>query len=152
MSLSRRALLGAAMLSLAGCAGASASQLATDVQLVADGLAAAIADIAKIPGIASDTLTRLQGDLATIEGDAAKVAADTADAGTGAVQEIAAGVRLIAGIVLPLSGLPGTVATVINAAVSLLPAILAAAGLVGASVTAPAYTPEQARLILRAAH
>jgi hypothetical protein len=129
----------------------TSSQLATDVQLIASGLSSAITAIAAIPGVPAATVTQLQGYLATIKTDAGQVAAATASAGTNVVQEIASTVQTVAGIALPLIPGGSAIVPIINAAISLLPTILAAAGVTSATKTSPVYSPEQARLILRAA-
>ncbi len=142
-----------ASVALAACSTANTvpSQVATDVQLIASGLSAAIAAVAAIPGVPAATVTQLQGYLATIQTDAAQVASATASASTSTVQEIATTVQAVADVALPL--IPGGAVAVplINAAVSLLPSILTAFGITSATKRAPVYTPDQARLILRAA-
>ena len=137
---------------LGRCAGTpSTSQLATDVGLIASGLAAAIAAVAAIPGVPAATVTQLQGYLATIQADAKAVAAATATAATGTVQEIVSAVQALAPIAL--SFVPGgsAVVAIVNAALSLLPSILAAIGVAGVSTVKAVYSPDSARLILRAA-
>jgi phage-related protein len=137
-------------LSVLGCATSSTtpSQLATDVNLIASGLAAAIASIQQIPGVASTTLTQLQADLTTIQADAAQVASAPA---TSVVQAIGQAVQAVAALVLPLVPGGSSIEVTVQAALSLLPEIMAAAGVSGATTT-PKFTPEQARLILAAAH
>jgi hypothetical protein len=141
----------AAPIGLAGCANATPSQLATDVQLIASGLAAAIAAVAAVPGVPAVTMNQLQGYLTTIQTDAKAVAAATATAATGTVQEIVSAVQALAPIAL--SFVPGgsTVWSIVNSALSLLPSLLAAIGVVGAPMAKAVYTPDSARLILRAA-
>jgi hypothetical protein len=128
------------------------SQLATDTSLIASGLSAAIASIAAIPGVSPATVSQLQGYLATIEADATTVAAATVTTPTNIVEEIAQTVQAVASVALPL--IPGgtSLVALINAAVSLVPTILAAVGVSGAAPAGPLpYTPAQARLILAAA-
>jgi hypothetical protein len=136
---------------VASCAGQTASQVITDVGLVASGLSVAIASIQQVPGVASTTLTRLQADLTTIQTNAAQIAKAPA---ASTVQEIGQAVQDVAAVALPLVPGGSAIEVTIDAAVSLLPAILAAAGISGAiGNPAPAkYPPEQARLILAAAH
>lgn len=150
------ATIAASGLVLAACAGSSsptptATQLAQDVNLVAAGLTAALAQVSAIPGIATATVTQLAGYLATVQADAKIVAAGTAAAGTSVVQEIASGVQSIAAIVMPLVPSSSQITNLINAAISLLPVILAAVGLVAADKVVPVYTPAAARLILAGA-
>jgi|GEM_PF-3443728 hypothetical protein len=144
------AMAGAAVtLTACGTTTITASQLATDAQLIASGLASAITAIAAISSVPAATVTQLQGYLATIKADAATVAA--ASAGTSVVQEIASTVQTVADIALPLIPGGSAIVSIVNAAVSLLPTILAAAGVTSAAKTSPIYSPEQARLILRGA-
>lgn len=148
----RRTLLLVAPGALAGCATLnSPSQLATDVQLVASGVTAAVQQIAAIPGVSASVLTRVQADALTVSADAAKVAAAAASATGGLVQQIAAAVKEIAALVLPLFPSTQPFVPLIEAALSLLPVLLASAGVSGSAGTTPVYTPEEARLILRGA-
>jgi hypothetical protein len=141
-----------AALNLTGCAGTTTTttptQLATDVNLIASGLSSAIASISQIPGVSAAIVSQLQADLATIQADAAQVANATQPA---IVQEIGTVVQAVATIALPLIPGGSAVAATVQAAVSLLPVVLATAGVSGAPV-ATQFTPEQARLILAAAH
>jgi hypothetical protein len=154
MHPSRRSLvfLSAATVALAatGCAGTTPSQLASDVQLIASGLASAAAALMQVPGVPAATLTQLQGYLDTIKADAAAVASGPSGA-TGTVQEIASTVQVVASIALPLIPGGSAIVAIVEAAVSLLPAILAAVGISGTTGAVAVYTPDQARLILRAA-
>ncbi len=137
-----------AALNLTGCSGtATPTQLATDVNLIASGLSSVVASISQLPGVSTTVVTQLQADLATIQADAAKVAST---AQSSVVQEIGQVVQAVAAIVLPLIPGGSALAATVQAAVSLLPTVLAAAGVAGAAVTTP-FTPEQARLILAAA-
>jgi hypothetical protein len=149
--ISRRTLLAATPAALAGCATLnSPSGLASDVQLVSAGVAAAVQQIAAIPGVASSLVTKIQADALIVSADAAKIAAAAA-AASGLVPQIAAAVNEIAALVLPLFPATQPFVPLINGALSLLPVILAAAGVSGATPAAPVYTPDEARLILRGA-
>lgn len=154
--ISRRPLLGLlTMGTLAACATPGATtptQLATDVNLIASGLSAAIASVAAIPGVSAAAVTQLQGYLATIQADAKTVAAATVTTPTSTVQEVAQAVQAVASVALPLIPGGSTVLALIQAAISLLPSILAAIGVSGAApATPPVYSPAQARLILASA-
>ncbi len=150
MIVRRRLFLGLPAV-LAGCAALpTPSQLATDVALVSSGVAAAAQQIAAIPGIAASVLTKVEADALVVSADAAKVAAAAGQA-SGLVAQIAAAVEEIAALVLPLFPSSQPFVPLINAALSLLPTLLAEAGVRGAAVAAPVYTPEEARLILRGA-
>ncbi|WP_428485925.1 hypothetical protein [Rhodopila sp.] len=165
-----RTVAAAAVAATTACATTTAvpPQLATDVNLIATGLAAAIAGIKQIPGVPIAALTQLDADLATIQVDAARITSATAGTAISTIQEIGQVVEAIAAVALPLIPGGSTVETTIEAAVSLLPVILAAVGSAGAARTArlagdglaspegravrTTFTPEQARLILAAAH
>ncbi len=90
-----------------------------------------------------DNLTRLQADLAVV----------TAAAGTPAlstVQEIGQLVEAVASVALPLVPGGSAIEVTIQAAIAILPPILAAAGISGTGRT-PKFTPAQARVILAGA-
>jgi hypothetical protein len=152
MTITRRIVLASAPAALAGCSLVpnSPSQFATDVQLVAAGVSAAAQQIAAIPGVAVSVVTKVQADALIVANDAAKIATATG-AVAGLAQQIAVAVQGIADIVLPMFPATSPFVPLINAAISLLPTILAAAGVKGAKLATAVYTPEQARLILRAA-
>jgi hypothetical protein len=126
---------------------------ATDANLIATGLASAIASIQALPSLTAGqqaTLVQLQGYLATIQKDAAAIAATPS---TSTAQEIVSVVQELAP--LALSFVPGgsAVAAIVQAALSLAPALLADLGVAGEAMNAaPAtYAPDTARLILRGA-
>lgn len=156
-SFSRRGLLAVSALAtvsavaLAACTSGTPtpSQLAADVNLVAAGLEAAVARIKKIPGLPSAALAQIEIYLGIVEADAAKVAAAVASPPAGAVQEIAQVVQALASVALPLLPAGSVAEAAIQAAISLLPVILAAIGVAGAGVPAR-YAPADARAILAA--
>ena len=138
---------------LGACSNLPLSQLASDANLIATGISSAVASIKLIPGLPTAAVTQIEGYLATIQKDAAAIAAATTAPATGNVQEIAQAVQAIASVVLPLgAAVPGLAPFVplIEAAISLLPAILAAVGVSGGELTGQRYTPAEARLILSA--
>jgi len=151
--MNRRALLCTTAflpaLGLIGCGGQTASQIAADVNLIASGLTAAVAQIGQIPEVPSAALTQIDFYLATIQADAAKIARATSTPATSTVQEIGQVVQALASVVLPLVPTGSVIEATVQAAVSLLPVILAAAGVSGAGVPAK-YRPAQARAILAA--
>jgi hypothetical protein len=116
----------APIVALVGCQAQTASRIASDVSLIASGLTAAMAEIKLLPGIPAADLTRLDFYLATIQADAAKVASATSTPATSTIQEIAQVVQALASVALPL--LPGgsVIEAAIQAALSLLPVLLAA--------------------------
>lgn len=147
------ALASVAALTIAACS-TTVSQVATDVQLVAAGVEAVLSAIKGTSGISSDTITEIEKYVTIVKDDAAKVAADTSSAGTDKVQEIVAAVKSINSIIGTLAGVPSGVTTLVNAAVSLLPTLLQAAGITSADAgtQVPVYSAEQARAILSAVH
>ena len=155
---SRRTILAAAgaaaaLLSVAACSSSiTTSQIATDANLIAQGLQPLAADVAAIPGVPSATLAKVQADLAKLQQAAAGIATATAGQQTTSVQGIAALVEEIASVVLPLvpGGAPWVL--VVQAAQALVPVILAAAGVSGSTGAAPTMPATQARLILAASH
>jgi hypothetical protein len=152
--MNRRTLLGAAALlpaaALLACGTQTPSQIATDVNLIASGLAAAIASIRQIPGVPAAALAQLESYLVIIQADAAKVASATATPATSTVQEISQVVQAIALVALPRVPAGSVTQATIQAAVSLLPVILAAVGVSGTGISVK-YPPSQARAILVAA-
>jgi hypothetical protein len=134
---------------LVGCQMQTASQIASDVKLIASGLTAAMADIRLLPGVPAAAVTQLDFYLATIQAAAAKVASATATPAASMIQEVAQVVQALAAAALPLVPGGSVIEAAIQAALSLLPAILAAAGVSGA-VAPGKYQPAQARAILAA--
>jgi hypothetical protein len=153
--MNRRSLLTTAAFmpaaALLACGTQTVSQIATDVNLIASGLAAAVANIKQIRGVPIAVLTQLEFYLVTIQTDAAKVASATSTPATSVVQEISQVVQALASIALPLIPAGSVIQATIQAALSLLPVILAAVGVSGAHVSAR-YRPDQARAILAAAY
>jgi hypothetical protein len=137
------------------------SQLASDGNLIAGGLTAAIAQIMQIPNLATgpgSVLATLQGYLTTIQNDAASIAAATATPAASVVSEIVTFIGKFAPLAIGLlpggSAIATAVLPIINAAISLTPGLLVAIGLTGGPATAiqGPYTPAVARSILAAAH
>ncbi len=124
----------------------SASQVATDVNLIATAMGPVVAALATTPNVSPALVTKAQGYLAIIQADAAKIAAATLNPPAGTVQEIVQVVQALAGIVGSIPAL-APYAVVIQAAVALAPVMLAAVG-VQVTGAAPSMTPTQARAIL----
>ena len=157
----RPVLTGAALLTLAACAHpvtapsvqASAAQLASDVQLIDNGLSAVLPSVARVANVPPATVARINADLAKIQADAAQVQADvtaTSAVPTGVVQEIASVVTDVATVVLP--AVPGAApfVPVVQAANALVPVLLNAIGSPAAGA-APVMSPSAARLVLAGA-
>jgi hypothetical protein len=165
--LTRRHLLASTPLAgaaiLAACTSttnpvAVTSTVAQDADLIAGGLASAIATLQATPGVLTTaqqaTLTQLQGYLATIKADAATIAAATATPATSVVSEIVQLVQTIAPIALSFVPGGGAIVAIVNAALSLAPQLLTDIGVTGATATSgapPVYSVASARQILRSA-
>lgn len=145
MKMTRRVLLAA--LPLAACqTGVTTSQVATDVNLIASGLQPVAAALATSPNIPANVVAKAQSYLSIIQADAAKIAAATANPPADVVQEVVQAVQAFASIASTIPAL-APYAVVIQAAVALLPVILASAG-IKVSGAAPSMGPTQARAVL----
>lgn len=140
----------------AGCSGganapSSAPTLQSDVTLISSGLSGIIALLQATPGVSLPPAIAAQAQmiLADIQANAAGIAA-SATPGADPVKAISTAVNTLANILAPyLPQAPG-VAALIQAALALLPVILAMAGLTGAVKTRrPTMAPEQARAVLK---
>lgn len=147
----RTLVLAIPALSLVGCA----TGTTTPAQFVADAKSLASALSATLPVIlplVTDSATA--NKISTYVADAANItttlsSSASATTAVSVAQQIIGDVQAVAPIVLALANLSPQTAAVINAALSLLPALAAQVGLSSASPIAPAYTPDQARVILR---
>ena len=150
--ISRRALLTAvvgAPAALAACQsnGPSLSQLAQDVQTIADGVATILPMIQGVQGISASVIAKIQSGIADLK----RVATDVTGGTTSTVQSLA---NDIPSMIAAIAGIkvPSVVTTILNAASALLPVVLSLAGVVLAGPTAPpVMTADQARLVLRGA-
>lgn len=155
----RRQLLAVAMtapatLVLANCGSLTLSQVETDIQTIANGVAAIpsslLSDAAAIAGVTSATITAVKGYVADIGAIAADVGA--AAASTLAVPATALS-KDIAALVTALTGVkvPAFVTTILDAATSLLPTVLTVAGIALAPAAPLPMSPARARAVLLAA-
>jgi len=150
----RTLILGASalpLLAVAGCVTApTASQLQTDVTLIANGLSGITSALAALPNspVPASTLAQINAEIATVKADAAAIA--SAGSSTTLVTGLTAAVQAIVPLVTPFFPAAPLVAGVVQAAVSLISTVLAQAGIAGAAVGAPVPTmsPAQARLVL----
>jgi hypothetical protein len=149
----RRTLLFASAIvpavAIVGCEVQTASQIASDVNLIASGLSAVMAEIKLLPDIPAADVTQLDFYVATIQAGAAKVASTVSTPATSTIQEIAQVVQALASVALPLVPGGSAIEVAIQAALSLLPVILAAVGVSGAGLPTK-YQPSHARAILAA--
>lgn len=163
MDISRRHLLGTVALggvaaSAVGCAQLSttASQLVTDANTLASGLAGIAPSLSTITGAAASTITTVQGWIADAQAVAQKIAT-AAESGLAAVAPLASQMgSLVNSIVGTLGGgavtVPSWLQTVLTAAQTLAPIILSAAGIaLAAPLVSGGMTPAQARAVLKAA-
>lgn len=140
-----------AAIALAACqTPPTVSQAATDANLIATGLSAAVTSIAAIPGVDPATVATLQADLKIVQTDAAQIAATTSTPSTSTVSEIVQTVEAIAPIALALVPGGSALVPVIDAALSLAPVLATDLGVSGAvpGAVAPVYTAAQARALL----
>jgi hypothetical protein len=153
MNTTRRTLLALSVsgLALAACAGTTVATLASDVQLVDSGAGSLASAVMQLAGVPAATITQIQGYLAIIDTGAAAIAATGTTGATTIVQQIVAALKALVPVVMPLIPGGSPLEPVANALLSLVPALLAYIGISGASAAVPVYTPDQARLILRAA-
>ncbi len=154
-AISRRHLCGFASMLLAAvaleaCGSVTPSQAATDAGLIASGLASAVAALSAMPGIPADKLALVQTALADIKAASASLASSTAGVDATTVKGIATLVTQIAVTVLPFVPGGAPIAAVIAAAQSLVPVLLAAAGIAGAATAAARFSPAEARALLKA--
>lgn len=155
MKIWLRSLIAAtALMSMVACSifqSATPTQLQTDVETLADGVAGIVGALTSLPANlqpSADVMAQIQAEIATIKADSAQIAAAASpDAGT--IKQISAAVGVVAALVAPFFPAAPTVGMVVQAALSLLPVILAAIGVTGASEGK--FTPDEARLILRGA-
>lgn len=148
----RRLLAGAALLPLylAGCANLTLSQLQSDVQLVAAGLAGILQDLtAAGVEISPSTLASLTSELATLESDASAIVAALTP-GQSLVMDFVDAVDAAALLLTPFFPAAEAIASTVEAAAALAQFVLQEAGVL-AAIPAVGMTAAQARLILRAA-
>ncbi len=125
------------------------SQVATDANLIAQGMSAVVMSLQAIqPPIDPATLLKLQGYVATLQKDSAAVAAATTTPATSTIQEIANVVQALAPIALSFIPGGGTLGAVVQAAVALLPAVTSVVSTAAAATPNDAVTYAAARLTL----
>ena len=157
----RQILVTTALVPLAACSGTatpSPAQIATDVNLVLNSLTAVVPSVLAASGVPAATAATITQDLATAKVSVAALAAlvDGQPVPTATAKQFVLAVNDIFTLAStpPLSALiPPQYEVPIAAVGALLPILEAEAGISLSSVaaTAPKYTPDNARLILRAA-
>ncbi len=154
MNITRRRLgLSAVLLAttaLAGCGSTvTPSQIASDANLIATGLASIVTALSGIAGVPPTTIVTIMSYLKQIQAAAAQLATETVGASAGTVQSIAMLVGQVAQVVLPLIPGGGPIVTVVEAAQALIPGMLALVGISAASAVAPKWSSAEARSILK---
>ncbi len=151
-ALSRRRLLAAASacLALSACAGQTTPTLQSDVQLIAGGLSTLATTLQALGVVPANVIAEVQAEIDAIQAKAAQIASALTP-GVSAVQAISASIEVIAALLAPFFPAAPTVASLVQAALSLVASLLAQLGVATARRAAPAYTPDQARVILAAA-
>lgn len=152
--MNRRNLLRVVALSpiaLAACQGRTTDQLTADINLIATGLSGVVGALRGLPGgmISPAIIDQAQGIIDQIKANAASIGgALTPNPDT--VQAIAAGVDALQRLLVPFFPVAPGIAAVVQAALALIPLILAAVGRApSAATTTPMMTPAQARAALR---
>jgi hypothetical protein len=142
MTRTRIALLAGVALLIEACASTpTVTTAASDANLIATGVAAAIAAIQASPSLTAGqqaSLAQIQGYSNTIATDAAAIAANGS---ASAAQDIETVVSDLAPIALSLIPGDATVIDIIQAALSLAPQVLADLGVTATSVKAGAVAP-----------
>jgi len=149
----RTILFGAASVSalaLAGCAGQTPTQLQSDVTAISQGLSGIVSALKAIPSVPANIVAEAQTAISAIQTNAATIAAALTPQAS-VVQQIAQAVTTLSTLLTPFFPLSAPVAGVVQAALALVPVILAAVGVQSAGASLSTMTPEQARLVLRAA-
>jgi hypothetical protein len=163
--MDRRSLLSAGILAplglaagLAGCkqpdpnspGPLTVNNVANDAILVSRGLQAAWSEISQLTTIPPATLAKIQSDIQLVENDANLIATKEATAATPWIKELGPLVVDAASLALPFIPGGSPLQAILQAAISVLPAMFAAVGLSGAPGRAT-YSPDAARLILAGA-
>jgi hypothetical protein len=139
------------VLAVIGCGnGNSQDQVKTDVNLIANGLSGVVAALQALPAgrVPPDVLSRAQAIIGDIRTNAAAVSQAIA-ANPDTVQAISSSVSTLSALLTPFFPAAPAVGLAVQAALALLPVVLAAVGKAPAAATAaPKMTPDQARAVL----
>lgn len=163
--ITRRAALVFAVFALAGCASqiknitpVPADQASRDVNTIAAALSAVLNTLVALgANVPADVLDKIKAEIATINAAAAEIGNAVGRATAPAASWLTMlqdAVSVVATLVTPFFPAASVVGSVINAALSLLPSVLAIFGTtVSARLKAPAhaYDPNEARTILLSA-
>lgn len=144
---------GAALVALGACqATSSSTSLQTFVTAISNGLSGILTDITAIPGvvISPATMTSIQNELNILASDASQIGSVVTSSSAGTVQAISAAVTALVPLVTPFFAGAPFVATAIQAALALLPTILAMVSAPAPAGVAPKMTPAAAVAVLQA--
>jgi hypothetical protein len=125
--------------------------VANDISLVSQGVSSMLVSLEAAPNLDPVKLQQLEGYVTQLRAAANAIAEATVTPAASAVQEIVKIVQALAPIALSLIPGGSTLTALVQAALSMLPIVLSAVGVVGAGGPAPVYNAEQARLILAGA-
>lgn len=126
------------------------SKVASNAQVIADGVSAVLPTIQQVIGIKEDVVRRVTEIVAGIKSAAAALEGATGQGAMTLAQQVAVGVGALQKAVSGLT-LPSWVSTVIQAAIQLAPVVLQVAGVVLAGPAPDPRATAQARAILVAA-
>ena len=157
-NLSRRAIFGVmgagGVAALVGCSKTvSSSTVASDVQVIANGLDSIVTDVEAIPGVPSSVLDQVKAQIAKIDSEATQIGnavSSAAGPSPNVVQAFSDSVGVFGNLLTPFFPQAPTVAVAIQAATSLVQVVLNQVN-GGGTVKAAApgsMTPNAARLIL----
>src|SRR5579859_1868440 len=156
MSMNRRTLLASsAFLVLVGCQNGTTpqTQLKANAALVTAGVAAVAASVLATPNLAPNTAAKINGALATVVAANNVIQQATVMPTGNAPQQLVVAIKVAAPILLAMLVPTSSEAIALNAALALLPTILALAGVPPAPAATMAakkmMDPAQAVLILR---
>ena len=147
----RRRILLAAPLAMAACQSAvpPLTQLQTTSALVTAGVSAVAASVLSTPNLAPATSDKIKAALATVNAANQAIQGATVTTASNA-QEIVAAVKIAVPLLLARLDPQSPEAIALNAAMALLPTVLAAAGVTATSAgPAAGMDPVRARLILQ---
>jgi hypothetical protein len=152
----RLALAAAALGTLNACAGQTADQLTSDVNLIVNGLNSIIPTLQGLPASAQPNATvmaQIEKALQDLQANAAAVGTALAP-NPSAIQAISTAISTLSALVSPFYPMASVLNTIIQAALALLPGILAMAKLPAPAAAASAadrMPADAARLVLRKA-
>lgn len=152
MKLSRRQTVAFSLVLLASACAKTPDQLQSDVNLIASGLSGIVGVLRNFPQIPIDVLTKAESYIADIKSNAALIGS-AISSNADVVKTITNAVLALQGLLAPFFPIAPIVGMLVQAAIALLPGIMALVGQVMPKAAAPAGglpvpSPEQARKTL----